>query len=94
MLPNMTGVTAIDLPRASTCELAGEFALAHLEADGKSSDQGVSGAGLSGIFQQLKKQQFKTVVSRNPTHPGIAVQRYTFGQWFGRGKRTHICSIF
>ena len=66
MLPNMTGVTAIDSPRAIyLCELAAEFALAHLKPDGKFLTKAYQGPGYQEFFQQLK-QQFKTVVSRKP----------------------------
>lgn len=66
MLPNMTGVTAIDSPRAIyLCELAAEFALAHLKPDGKFLTKAYQGPGYQEFFQQLKRQ-FKTVVSRKP----------------------------
>ena len=66
MLPNMTGVTAIDSPRAIyLCELAAEFALAHLKPDGKFLTKAYQGPGYQEFFQQLE-QQFKTVVSRKP----------------------------
>ncbi|MBL8309487.1 MAG: RlmE family RNA methyltransferase [Burkholderiales bacterium] len=66
MLPNMTGVPAIDSPRAIyLCELAAEFALAHLKPDGKFLTKAYQGPGYQEFFQQLK-QQFKTVVSRKP----------------------------
>ncbi len=66
MLPNMTGVAAIDSPRAiHLCELAAEFALAHLKPDGKFLTKAYQGPGYQEFFQQLKRQ-FRTVVSRKP----------------------------
>ena len=66
MLPNMTGVAAIDSPRAIyLCELAAEFALAHLQPDGKFLTKAYQGPGFEEFLQQLKRQ-FKTVVSRKP----------------------------
>ncbi len=66
MLPNMSGVSAIDSPRAIyLCEIAAEFALAHLKPDGKFLTKAYQGPGYQEFFQQLK-QQFKTVVSRKP----------------------------
>ena len=66
MLPNMTGVAVIDSPRAILlCELAAEFALAHLQPDGKFLTKAYQGPGFEEFLQQLKRQ-FKTVVSRKP----------------------------
>jgi 23S rRNA (uridine2552-2'-O)-methyltransferase len=66
MLPNMSGVSAIDSPRAIyLCEIAAEFALAHLKPEGKFLTKAYQGPGYQEFFQQLK-QQFKTVVSRKP----------------------------
>ena len=66
MLPNMTGVAAIDSPRAIyLCELAADFALAHLKADGKFLTKAYQGPGFEEFLRELKRQ-FKTVVSRKP----------------------------
>ena len=66
MLPNMSGVPTIDSARAIyLCELAADFALAHLKADGKFLTKAYQGPGFEEFLQQLKKQ-FKTVVSRKP----------------------------
>lgn len=66
MLPNMTGVSAIDSPRAIyLCELAAEFALAHLKPEGKFLTKAYQGPGFEEFLQQLKRQ-FKTVASRKP----------------------------
>ena len=66
MLPNMTGVAAIDSPRAIyLCELAAEFALAHLKPDGKFLTKAYQGPGFEEFLTQLKRQ-FKTVASRKP----------------------------
>ena len=66
MLPNMTGVAAIDSPRAIyLCELAADFALAHLKPDGKFLTKAYQGPGFEELLQHLKRQ-FKTVVSRKP----------------------------
>ena len=66
MLPNMTGVAAIDSPRAIyLCELAADFALAHLKPDGKFLTKAYQGPGFEEFFQQLKRR-FLTVVSRKP----------------------------
>jgi len=66
MLPNMTGVSAIDSPRAIyLCELAAEFALSHLQPEGKFLTKAYQGPGYQEFFQQLKRQ-FKTVATRKP----------------------------
>ncbi len=66
MLPNMSGVPTIDSARAIyLCELAAEFALAHLKPDGKFLTKAYQGPGYEEFFQHLKKQ-FKTVASRKP----------------------------
>ena len=66
MLPNMTGVAAIDSPRAIyLCELAANFALAQLKADGKFLTKAYQGPGFEEFLRELKRQ-FKTVVSRKP----------------------------
>ena len=66
MLPNMSGVPTIDSARAIyLCELAAEFALAHLRPEGKFLTKAYQGPGYEEFFQQLKKQ-FKTVASRKP----------------------------
>ena len=66
MLPNMTGVSAIDSPRALyLCELAAEFALSHLQPEGKFLTKAYQGPGYQEFFQQLKRQ-FKTVATRKP----------------------------
>ena len=66
MLPNMSGVPTIDSARAIyLCELAAEFALAHLKPDGKFLTKAYQGPGYEAFFQALKKQ-FKTVASRKP----------------------------
>ena len=66
MLPNMTGVAAIDSPRAIyLCELAAEFAVAHLKPDGKFLTKAYQGPGFEEFLTQLKRQ-FKTVASRKP----------------------------
>lgn len=66
MLPNMTGVASIDSPRAIHLgELAAEFALAHLKADGRLLIKAYQGPGFPEFLQQLKRQ-FGSVVSRKP----------------------------
>ena len=66
MLPNMSGVPTIDSARAIyLCELAAEFALAHLKTGGKFLTKAYQGPGYEEFFQQLKRQ-FKTVASRKP----------------------------
>ena len=66
MLPNMTGVAAIDSPRAIyLCELAAEFALTHLKPDGKFLTKAYQGPGFAEFLQQLR-QRFNTVASRKP----------------------------
>jgi 23S rRNA (uridine2552-2'-O)-methyltransferase len=66
MLPNMSGVSAIDGPRAIyLCEIAVDFALKHLKPDGKFLTKAYQGPGYQEFFTQLKTQ-FKTVVTRKP----------------------------
>jgi 23S rRNA (uridine2552-2'-O)-methyltransferase len=66
MLPNMSGVSAIDGPRAIyLCEIALEFALSHLKPEGKFLTKAYQGPGYQEFFTHLKTQ-FKTVVTRKP----------------------------
>ncbi len=66
MLPNMSGVSVIDSARAiGLCEIAADFAINHLKADGKFLTKAYQGAGYQEFFAQLKTQ-FKTVVTRKP----------------------------
>jgi 23S rRNA (uridine2552-2'-O)-methyltransferase len=66
MLPNMTGVSTIDGPRAiGLCEIAADFAINHLKPDGKFLTKAYQGPGYQEFFNQLKTQ-FKTVVTRKP----------------------------
>lgn len=66
MLPNMTGVSAIDGPRSiGLCEMAAEFALEHLTPEGRFLTKAYQGPGYQEFFNQLKTQ-FKTVVTRKP----------------------------
>ena len=66
MLPNMTGVASLDSPRAIHLgELAAEFALDHLKADGRLLIKAYQGPGFPEFLQQLKRQ-FGSVVSRKP----------------------------
>jgi 23S rRNA (uridine2552-2'-O)-methyltransferase len=66
MLPNMSGVSAIDGPRAiGLCEIAADFAINHLKPEGKFVTKAYQGPGYQEFFNQLKTQ-FKTVVTRKP----------------------------
>lgn len=66
MLPNMSGVSAIDGPRSIyLCEIAAEFALNHLKPEGKFLTKAYQGAGYQEFFNQLKTQ-FKVVHTRKP----------------------------
>jgi 23S rRNA (uridine2552-2'-O)-methyltransferase len=66
MLPNMSGVAAIDGPRSiQLCELAAEFAVNHLKPDGRFLTKAYQGPGYQEFFNQLKTQ-FKTVHTRKP----------------------------
>jgi 23S rRNA (uridine2552-2'-O)-methyltransferase len=57
MLPNMTGVSAIDGPRSiGLCEMAAEFALAHLTPEGRFLTKAYQGPGYQEFFNQLKTQ--------------------------------------
>lgn len=66
MLPNMSGVSSIDSPRAIyLAELAAEFAVNHLKPDGKFFVKAYQGPGYQEFLAQLK-MQFKTVATRKP----------------------------
>ncbi len=66
MLPNMSGVSAIDGPRSIyLCEIAAEFALNHLKPEGKFLTKAYQGPGYQAFFNQLKTQ-FKAVYTRKP----------------------------
>jgi 23S rRNA (uridine2552-2'-O)-methyltransferase len=66
MLPNMSGVSAIDGPRSiALCEMAAQFALDHLKPDGRFLTKAYQGPGYQEFFGELKTQ-FKTVATRKP----------------------------
>ncbi len=66
MLPNMTGVPAIDSPRAIHLgELAADFAIRHLKPTGKFLTKAYQGPGYDEFFKGLKVH-FEKVVSRKP----------------------------
>jgi 23S rRNA (uridine2552-2'-O)-methyltransferase len=66
MLPNMSGVSAIDGPRSiGLCEMAAQFAIDHLKPEGRFLTKAYQGPGYQEFFAQLKTQ-FKTVVTRKP----------------------------
>jgi 23S rRNA (uridine2552-2'-O)-methyltransferase len=66
MLPNMSGVSAIDGPRSiQLCEIAVDFALNHLKPEGRFLTKAYQGPGYQAFFNQLKTQ-FKVVHTRKP----------------------------
>ena len=66
MAPNLSGVASADSARiAHVCELALEFACAHLKPDGALIVKAFHGSGFSQIVQMFK-QHFVRVVERKP----------------------------
>ncbi|TSH90772.1 RlmE family RNA methyltransferase [Verticiella sediminum] len=66
MAPNLSGVGAADAARIQhVCELAIEFACAHLKPEGALIVKAFHGSGFSQIVQHMK-QNFKRVVERKP----------------------------
>jgi len=66
MAPNLSGVGVADSARIQhVCELALEFACAHLKPDGALIVKAFHGSGFSQIVQTFK-QRFKRVVERKP----------------------------
>ena len=66
MSPNLSGVGSADSARIQhTCELARDFALAHLKPDGALVMKAFHGSGFSQIVEDLKRY-FKRVVERKP----------------------------
>jgi 23S rRNA (uridine2552-2'-O)-methyltransferase len=66
MAPNLSGVGVADAARIQhVCDLALEFALAHLKPDGALIVKAFHGSGFSQIVQSFK-QHFKRVVERKP----------------------------
>ncbi|HEX7386866.1 MAG TPA: RlmE family RNA methyltransferase [Castellaniella sp.] len=66
MAPNLSGVASADSARiAHVCELALEFACAHLKPDGALVVKAFHGSGFSQIVQTFK-QHFVRVVERKP----------------------------
>ena len=66
MAPNLSGVESADAARVMhVCELALEFALAHLKADGTLLVKTFNGSGYSQLVEAFKRH-FLTVVSRKP----------------------------
>ncbi len=66
MAPNLSGVGVADAARIEhVCELALEFAAAHLKPDGALIVKAFHGSGFSQIVQSFK-QQFQRVTERKP----------------------------
>jgi 23S rRNA (uridine2552-2'-O)-methyltransferase len=66
MSPNLSGVSSADSARIQhMCELARDFALAHLKPDGALVMKAFHGSGFSQIVEDLKRY-FKRVVERKP----------------------------
>jgi len=66
MAPNLSGVSAADSARIQhVCELALEFACAHLKPEGALIVKAFHGSGFSQIVQSFKSR-FKRVVERKP----------------------------
>ncbi|ARP87561.1 RlmE family RNA methyltransferase [Bordetella genomosp. 9] len=66
MAPNLSGVSVADAARIQhVCDLALEFALAHLKPEGALIVKAFHGSGFSQIVQSFK-QHFKRVVERKP----------------------------
>lgn len=66
MAPNLSGVSSADSARIQhVCELAMEFACAHLKPDGVLIVKAFHGSGFSQIVQTFK-QHFQRVVERKP----------------------------
>ena len=66
MAPNLSGVAAADAARTMhLCELALEFAAAHLKPGGALLVKAFQGSGFSQYVEQLKKR-FRTVATRKP----------------------------
>ena len=64
--PNLSGVAAADQARSlELCELALEFALAHLKPGGSLLVKAFQGAGFPAFLQRLRRR-FERVVSRKP----------------------------
>jgi 23S rRNA (uridine2552-2'-O)-methyltransferase len=66
MAPNLSGIAAADAARSlNLCELALEFALAHLKPDGALLVKAFQGSGYSQYVEQLKRR-FRSVTTRKP----------------------------
>jgi 23S rRNA (uridine2552-2'-O)-methyltransferase len=66
MAPNMTGMSAMDMPRSLyLAELAAEFAVNHLHAEGRFLTKVFQGSGFPEFVAQLRTQ-FKKVETRKP----------------------------
>ena len=81
MAPNLSGVGASDQARAMhLCELALEFARAHLKPRGAFLVKGFQGVGYPGFVAEMRKA-FETVVSRRPrASRGRAADMYVRGK--------------
>jgi 23S rRNA (uridine2552-2'-O)-methyltransferase len=66
MAPNLSGIAAADAARSlHLCELALEFSLVHLNADGALLVKAFQGSGYS-QFVELLKRHFRSVAARKP----------------------------
>ncbi len=87
MAPNLSGVGASDQARAMhLCELALEFARAHLKPRGAFLVKGFQGVGYPGFVAEMRKA-FETVVSRKPrASRGRSAEMYLMGKGLRSGR--------
>jgi 23S rRNA (uridine2552-2'-O)-methyltransferase len=81
MAPNLSGVSASDQARAShLCELALEFARAHLKPNGALLVKAFQGAGYPAFLADMRRS-FERVVSRKPgASRGRSAEMYLLGR--------------
>jgi len=86
MAPNLSGVGASDQARAMhLCELALEFARAHLKPRGAFLVKGFQGVGYPGFVAEMRKA-FDSVVSRKPkASRGRSAEMYLLGKGLKNG---------
>jgi len=86
MAPNLSGVGASDQARAMhLCELALEFARAHLKPRGAFLVKGFQGVGYPGFVAEMRKA-FDSVVSRKPkASRGRSAEMYLLGKRLKNG---------
>lgn len=86
MAPNLSGIAVADAARAGhLCELAIEFAQAHLKPAGALLVKAFQGSGYSQLVEQMKRQFARVVVRKPPASRAESAETYLLARGLKQG---------